>query len=179
MKKVYIIAGLALLGAAGVATATLWSTPNANTAATKVEQQATLVDEEPLAQAPSTTLPLVTVYKSPTCGCCQEWVDYLENEGFSVEAHNVNDMLPYKQQAKLGAGMGSCHTAFVDGYAIEGHVPADDIRRLLRERPQVSGLTAPGMPMVSPGMAEPGQAPSGYDVISYKDGKQVGVFSSY
>jgi len=166
MKKIHVmIAGLVLLGVAGVAA----EITTKNTKTTKTTES----------QSASVSQPLVTVYKSPTCGCCQEWVDYLEDEGFSVEAHNVNDMLPYKRQAKLGAGMGSCHTAFVDGYAIEGHVPAYDIRRLLRERPQVSGLTAPGMPMNSPGMAEPGQAPSGYDVISYKEGEQVGVFSSY
>ncbi|MFZ1388411.1 MAG: DUF411 domain-containing protein [Thiolinea sp.] len=84
-------------------------------------------------------LPVVQVYKSASCGCCKDWVKHLEANGFSVQAHDVDNMLSYKEKAKLGAGMGSCHTAFVNGYAIEGHVPARDIKRLLLEKPDVSG----------------------------------------
>lgn len=124
-------------------------------------------------------LPLVTVYKSATCGCCTAWVEHMKNSGFPVETHDADNLNDYKIKAKLGAGLGSCHTAFVDGYAIEGHVPADDVKRLLTEKPDISGLTAPGMPMNSPGMAPEGSKPSGYDVISFKDGKAVGVFSAY
>jgi hypothetical protein len=88
-------------------------------------------------------------------------------------------MLPYKDQAKLGAGMGSCHTAFVDGYAIEGHVPARDIKRLLLEKPAISGLTVPRMPIGSPGMEVEGKPADAYQVLSYKDGQEVGVFADY
>lgn len=125
------------------------------------------------------SLPVVTVYKSATCGCCKKWVKHMEENGFRVEAHNVNNLLPYKQKAKLGAGLGSCHTAFVDGYAIEGHVPAKDVKRLLQEKPDVSGLTVPAMPKGSPGMEVPGQPADPYQVISFKDGQEVEVFSQY
>ncbi len=132
----------------------------------------------PSAQA-DPSLPVVTVYKSATCGCCKDWVKHMQDNGFQVEAHDVGNMLPYKEQARLGAGMGSCHTAFVDGYAIEGHVPAWDVKRLLTEKPDISGLTVPRMPAGSPGMEVPGQPADAYQVISYKDGKEVGVFSDY
>lgn len=133
--------------------------------------------------APTTTtaeaLPVVEVYKNATCGCCKDWVKHLEANGFSVQAHDVDNLLPYKDQAKLGAGMGSCHTAFVNGYAIEGHVPARDIKRLLLEKPDVSGLTVPRMPIGSPGMEVEGKSADAYQVLSYKDGKEVGVFADY
>ena len=124
-------------------------------------------------------LPLVTVYKSATCGCCAAWIDHMKESGFPVESHDADNLNQYKIKAKLGAGLGSCHTAFVGGYAIEGHVPASDVKRLLAEKPDISGLTAPGMPMNSPGMAPKGSKPSGYDVLSFKDGEAVGVFTKY
>ncbi len=125
------------------------------------------------------SLPVVTVYKSETCGCCNKWVKHMEDNGFRVEAHNVTNLVKYKHQAKLGAGLGSCHTAFVDGYAIEGHVPAKDVKRLLLEKPDISGITVPAMPKGSPGMEVPGQPADPYKVISFKEGKEVGVFSEY
>lgn len=124
-------------------------------------------------------LPVVTVYKSASCGCCRKWVDRLRENGFQVEAHDVGNLYPYKQKAQIGPGMGSCHTAFVDGYAIEGHVPAADIKRLLVEKPAISGLTVPAMPIGTPGMEVPGRAADAYQVISFKEGQQVGVFSNY
>lgn len=130
-------------------------------------------------QTKALLLPLITVYKSATCGCCTAWIDHMKDNGFPVEAHDSDDLNKYKIKAKLGAGLGSCHTAFVGDYAIEGHVPADDVKRLLVEKPDISGLTAPGMPMNSPGMAPKGSKPSGYDVVSFKDGEAVGVFSKY
>jgi hypothetical protein len=96
--------------------------------------------------------PLVTVYKSPACGCCEEWVKYLRQEGFEVKAVNQSDLSAIKQKAGVKPELASCHTALVDGYVIEGHVPAGPIRRLLAERPQTKGLTVPGMPANSPGM---------------------------
>lgn len=126
-----------------------------------------------------THLPLVTVYKSASCGCCAAWIEHMKENGFPVEAHNAEDLNQYKIKAKLGPSLGSCHTAFVGDYAIEGHVPANDVKRLLTEKPSISGLAAPGMPMNSPGMAPEGSKPSGYDVVSFKDGETVGVFSKY
>lgn len=93
----------------------------------------------------------VDVYKSPTCGCCAKWVDHMRENGFTVNVHDTGN-----DEARAEAGilpeLGSCHTALVNGYAIEGHVPADDIKQLLKERPRAVGLSAPGMPHGSPGM---------------------------
>lgn len=160
-SKLPLFAGITALVVLGVASFAIFSSPNA----TKAEVDA--------------SLPVVTVYKRATCGCCKKWVKHMEANGFQVEAHNVTDLNKYKYQAKLGAGLGSCHTAFVDGYAIEGHVPAKDVKRLLLEKPDVSGLTVPAMPIGSPGMEVPGKPADHYKVISFKDGKEVGVFSQY
>ncbi|PJE80993.1 hypothetical protein CI610_00046 [invertebrate metagenome] len=94
----------------------------------------------------------ITVYKSPYCGCCSAWIKHLERHGFSVITHDTENLQVYKQQANLPYGLGSCHTAFVDQYAIEGHVPAQDIQKMLSEKPDFRGLAVPGMPAGSPGM---------------------------
>ena len=94
----------------------------------------------------------ITVYKSPYCGCCAGWADYLEARGFQVSVHDRADLSDIKAKYGIGPKLHSCHTAVVEGYAIEGHVPADDIWRLLKERPKIKGLAAPGMPAMSPGM---------------------------
>ena len=122
--------------------------------------------------------PTITVWKSASCGCCQRWVDYLQDDGFEVIAHNVDDVVSIKQ--KLGItdpALYSCHTAKVGGYIIESHVPASDIRRLLSERSKLMGLTAPGMPQMSPGMFS--IEPKGYDVVQFNAKQETGVFSSY
>ncbi len=124
------------------------------------------------------SFPTVMVYKSPTCGCCTEWVKHLEENGFKTISHNVQNMAEYKQRAKLPHGMGSCHTAFVGDYAIEGHVPAADIKRMLTEKPDILGIAVPGMPMGSPGM-EYGDLKDAYQVISYTNNGKLDVFSSY
>jgi len=98
--------------------------------------------------------PLITVYKSPSCGCCVKWVEYLQKEGFEVKIVNRDDLTSIKQREGVPAAMSSCHTALVDGYVIEGHVPAQAIRKLLKERPDTRGLAVPGMPANSPGMGE-------------------------
>lgn len=120
----------------------------------------------------------IMVYKSPTCGCCSEWVRYLEDNGFKTMSHNVQDLNKYQRQADLPYGMGSCHTAFVDGYAIEGHVPAADIRRMLTEKPAIRGIAVPGMPIGSPGM-EYGDRKDAYNVISYTKDGSTEVFASH
>lgn len=102
----------------------------------------------------ATAVPLVEVWKSPSCGCCKDWVAHLQASGFRVEVHDSGNTAA---RARLGvdARYGSCHTAVVAGYAIEGHVPASDIRRLLKERPVAVGLAVPGMPIGTPGMDGP------------------------
>ena len=120
----------------------------------------------------------ITVWKSASCGCCQKWVDYLQDEGFEVTAHNVDDVVSIKR--KLGMtdpALYSCHTAKVGGYLIEGHVPASDIRRLLDDRPTLVGLAAPGMPQMSPGMLS--IEPKGYDVLQFNAKLETSVYSSY
>ena len=122
--------------------------------------------------------PLVKVYKSPTCGCCQKWVEHMQAAGFQVESHDTSDVQAIKTEHGLPAGMASCHTALVDGYVVEGHVPAADIARMLREKPQITGIAAPGMPRGSPGMEGPFEYDK-YDVVTFsKDGKSE-VFSSH
>lgn len=95
---------------------------------------------------------IVTVYKSPTCGCCKKWISHLEDNGFKVKAIDTKDMSNVKNMSGIPSGAGSCHTAIIDNYVIEGHVPANDIKQLLAEKRDVIGLTVPGMPMGSPGM---------------------------
>ena len=119
----------------------------------------------------------ITVYKSPTCNCCNSWVNHLRDAGFVVTAKNRVDMDSIKSTAGVVPALQSCHTALVEGYVIEGHVPATDIRRLLRERPAVTGLTVPGMPMGSPGMEGPYRDP--YDVLMFDREGRTQVYASY
>jgi hypothetical protein len=114
--------------------------------------------------AVATSLPHVLVHKDPMCGCCSLWVDHLRTAGFEVEVRNEANLNPLKQKLGIPPGKGSCHTAEVGGYVIEGHVPADDIRRLLAEKPDARGLTVPGMPAGSPGMEMPNGHVQAYTV---------------
>ena len=110
-------------------------------------------------------LPGVTVHKSATCGCCQLWVDRLRGAGFTVEVRNEDNLNDVKQRVGIPYGKGSCHTAEVAGYFVEGHVPIEDVQRLLRERPDAKGLTVPGMPAGSPGMEVPSGQVEPYEVL--------------
>lgn len=96
--------------------------------------------------------PLVEMWKDPNCGCCSAWAEHLEAEGFEVRSHATREMREVKVEQGVPPRLASCHTAVVEGYVIEGHVPAADIRRLLEESPEVAGLAVPGMPHGSPGM---------------------------
>ena len=120
--------------------------------------------------------PLVTVYKSPTCGCCGEWVKHMRANGFDVKVHEVADVTPYRRRSMVPDHLASCHTAMVGGYAIEGHVPAADIRRLLRERPRVIGLSVPGMVVGSPGMEQ--GPPQPYTTVAF-DERNMRVFARH
>ena len=119
----------------------------------------------------------ITVYKSPTCGCCNQWIDHQEDNGFSVIKKDMRDVNAFKADYGVTPRLASCHTAVVDGYVVEGHVPAADIRRLLAERPAVRGLTVPGMPMGSPGMEGPRKDP--YDVLTFDGQGNTTVFSRH
>lgn len=100
-------------------------------------------------------LPVVLVHKTPTCGCCGAWVEHMRAAGFQVQVEERADLEPVRQRLGVPDGKVSCHTAQVGGYFVEGHVPADDVKRLLAERPRARGLAVPGMPLGSPGMETP------------------------
>ena len=131
-------------------------------------------------KAPAPPLPKVTVYKTSSCGCCKLWVDHLKASGFDVQAMDVSsaDVRQVSKVAGLKDDDVSCHTAKVGNYTIEGHVPADDIKRLLKEKPAVAGLAAPGMPMGSPGMDQ-GGAKEAFDVIAFKKDGTSTVFAKH
>jgi hypothetical protein len=124
--------------------------------------------------------PLVEVWKSPSCGCCKVWVAHMESSGFRVSVHDVGNT---GMRGRLGIplALGSCHTARVAGYALEGHVPARDVQRLLKARPVAIGLAVPGMPVGSPGMDGPeyGSRRDPYDVLLVAMDGATSVFSSY
>lgn len=123
----------------------------------------------------------IKVYKTPWCGCCTAWVDYLEEQGFTTEVVDVDQeqLNGIKMAAGMNQSLASCHTAFVDGYVVEGHVPAPDIRRLLEDRPSgVVGISVPGMPIGSPGM-EQGDRMDPYDVIAFDADGNTQVYSRH
>jgi hypothetical protein len=127
----------------------------------------------PQGTAPGTK---VVVYKSPSCGCCKKWVDHLQANGFSVEVHDVPDVSPMKEELGVPKSLTSCHTAVIGKYVIEGHVPAGDIQRLVKEQPAVVGLAAPGMPAGAPGM-DSGDEP--YQVLSFDAKGKTAVWASH
>ena len=122
--------------------------------------------------------PQITVFKSPTCGCCKLWVDHLRKHAFIVTTKDTSDLAPIKSSAGVPAAHRSCHTAFVNGYVIEGHVPAEDIKRLLAEKPNVAGLAVGGMPIGSPGM-EVGNRKEPYDVVAFTRDGNTRVFAKH
>lgn len=119
------------------------------------------------------------VYKTPTCGCCGLWVAHLQKSGFTTEVHNLDDLGAVKARVGIPYGLGSCHTAQIDGYFAEGHVPADDIKRLLRERPDAKGLTVPGMPAGSPGMEVASGRVDRYEVLLVGRDGTTSVFATH
>ncbi len=116
-----------------------------------------------------------TVYKSPWCGCCSQWIDHLKTNGHSVTTEDVENLDIIKQMAGVPEALESCHTAMVERYAIEGHVPAKDIERLLAERPQAKGLAVPGMPAGAPGMG--GDTPDSYNVMLFKADGSADIYA--
>lgn len=122
---------------------------------------------------------IVHVYKSPTCGCCGDWVEHLRAAGFEVKVENVQDMVAVKRRLGVPDPMASCHTAVVDGYVVEGHVPAEDLRRFLVEAPDLAGIAVPGMPVGSPGMEVEGQPAQPYDVLAFDAQGRTKVFAEH
>ena len=131
-----------------------------------------------VAAAQRPQLPVVEVFKSPDCGCCANWVKHLEANGFKTKVTNTEAIDEVKTRMNVPKKVQSCHTAVVDGYVLEGHVPSADVKRLLKDRPAVVGLAVPGMPMGSPGM-EVGNRVQRYDVVSFDKQGATRVFASY
>lgn len=123
-------------------------------------------------------LPAVTVFKSPTCGCCTKWADYMAAQGFPIRVRDLTDMQQIKAQYGVPMQMYSCHTALVDGYVVEGHVPAEDVKRLLDEKPDVTGIAVPAMPIGSPGM-EQGDRRDPYDVYAFTQSGETTVYAQH
>lgn len=122
-------------------------------------------------------LPVIDVYKSPYCGCCEEWIKHLRQNGFRVQAHDVNDVPAARKGLGMPEQLGSCHTAKVGNYVVEGHVPAADIQRLLKEKPKALGLAVPSMPPGSPGMESP--RPVSYDTLLVQANGATQVFARH
>ena len=131
------------------------------------------------AQRPAPQGPTVEVFKSPTCGCCANWVKHLQDNGFATRVMDVENLSDIKAKHNIPGPAQSCHTATVDGYVLEGHVPAADVKRMLKERPAVLGLAVPGMPIGSPGMEVPNVKASPYNVMTFDRGGQLKVYSSH
>jgi hypothetical protein len=130
----------------------------------------------------SADLPLVEVWKSPSCGCCGDWIKHLQANGFRTKVNEVESAVPMRRRVGLDDKYGSCHTAMVGGYALEGHVPAREVKRLLKEKPQgVIGIAVPGMPLGSPGMDGPvyGGQKTPYDVLLVRRDGGASVYQSY
>jgi len=131
----------------------------------------------PVSPIVSPKTPTITVYKDPGCGCCKNWIEHLIKHGYRVDAKDTPGMTEVKRTLGVPDRLSACHTAVVNGYFIEGHVPASDIARLLREKPKVAGLAVPGMPMGSPGMEGP--RAQHYQVLSFDKAGKTKVFASY
>lgn len=140
--------------------------------------------EAPVSATPATALaddalPVMTVYKAPTCACCGDWVEHMRAAGFTVEVEDVADMASIKNRHGVPGELSSCHTALIGDYIVEGHVPADDVKRLLADAPDALGITAPGMPIGSPGMEVEGQPAQPFDVLSFTADGRSQVFARH
>lgn len=122
------------------------------------------------------SLPALTVYKSPACGCCVKWIDYMRARGFSVKTVDVEDIAEVKRTWGVPTNLSACHTTVAGSYVIEGHVPADVVTRFLRERPQVTGIAVPGMPLGSPGMEQPTGRVEPFAVMTFDRAGRTSVY---
>lgn len=162
MRRIFSLLTLTLLAACGNADASPDAAAEGSLSLAAAEQQ----------------LPALLVYKTATCGCCGGWVEHMRQAGYAVDARDLPgnvELMQVKMDAGVPAELSSCHTTLVDGYVIEGHVPADQVRRLLAERPNVVGIAAPGMPAGSPGMDVPNSPP--YEIIAWSHDGTRSVFA--
>lgn len=123
-------------------------------------------------------LPEVTMYRDPACTCCGGWMKHMESQGFKVKNVPTADIFTFKHEQGVTDDLASCHTAIIDGYVVEGHVPSDDVKRLVAEKPDIKGIAVPGMPVGTPGM-EMGNKKDSYAVVSFDKQGQTKVFKQY
>ena len=141
---------------------------------------ATLVARRASAAMPLRTdvaRPPVTVYKDASCGCCKKWIEHMQASGFTIDAHDSADMDAVKDHYGVPSGVRLCHTALVGNYVVEGHVPAADVDRMLKEQPKAAGLSVPGMVMGSPGME--GSMSRPYTVLAFQKTGATTTFASH
>jgi hypothetical protein len=123
--------------------------------------------------------PLVEVFKTPTCGCCSQWVEHMRKAGFNVRTTDLVDLSTIKKSRGVPAEVQSCHTAVVNGYVVEGHVPPADVHRMLKEKPSIAGIAVGGMPIGSPGMETPFVKAEPYNVTSFDKSGTLKVFAKH
>ena len=126
--------------------------------------------------AQSSAKPQMTVYKSSTCGCCSKWVEHMQANGFEVKAIDVDDIDKVKRERGVPDSAASCHTAVVNGYLVEGHVPADAVLKMLKDKPAFAGIAVPGMPMGAPGMEVPSGQKDAYSIVSFDKAGKTTVY---
>lgn len=131
--------------------------------------------KEPVPTSSTASAGAIEVYHSPQCGCCGDWIDYLERHGFEVTSRHTEDLGPVKAEYGVDGQLEACHTAVIDGYVVEGHVPAEEIRQMLAEQPDIRGLAVPGMPHGSPGMEGPRN--EAYKVLQFTEDGEIATFS--
>ena len=150
------------------------------TASASAGRSARLTDDAPVITPPSARV-VMEVFKSPTCGCCKAWVERMKAAGFDTKVTDLSEASLQKSKTRLGVteNLASCHTAIVNGYVVEGHVPAEDIQRMLRDKPKIAGIAAPGMPRGSPGMEVPGGAKDAYDVVAFTKAGKTSVYAKH
>lgn len=166
------------LATGAAATPAVSASASSTSVATASDSRAAVAANASNAAAAPELSPMV-VHKSESCGCCGLWADHMREAGFQVEVRNTEDMNPIKKELGIPAGKGSCHTAEVGGYFIEGHVPAEDVKRLLMEKPDARGLAVPGMPAGSPGMEMPDGRVQPYTVELVGQDGSTSVFTRH
>lgn len=140
----------------------------------------TLLSLSVMMSAAAFAKPVVILYKSPSCGCCEKWADIMQDKGYQIEVKPQRDWTQIRRDSGMPQSLHSCHTALIDGYVIEGHVPEADIARLLKAKPSdIAGLSAPGMPLHSPGMAKPDQSYKEFNVMSFDKKGNTHVYQQY
>ncbi len=179
LSKSYLlmaIAGVAVVTVAGgVYVASSHKAPSIIANQPKSEVLASVWDRETESYSGNVNM---TVYRSPSCGCCGGWIEHAKKHGFQVTDIKTDDIEAVKQEHNIPQDLAACHTTMIDGYVMEGHIPVDDIKRFLKQKPNVAGLAVPGMPLGTPGM-ESGDRKQAFDILAFDDNGQVEVFKHY